>query len=345
MNKLSKYILKEIFPIFLLSNLFFVFILLLDKVVDLTDLIFSKNVPSIIIIETFIFYLPSFLMVTIPTSALLAVMTAHNRLSSDAELVVMKSLGLSPFNLLKPTLFFGIVATIIAFLTSFYLLPYGNKLAIYNLKRVLDYVSLNDIRENEFYKEIPGITIYVKKKLNEDEFSQITIIDEKGGNLITASAAKGEQKYGAVVFDLKKGSIIQGKGDKYAKIDFDRFYFVYNVESNLNRDIKSERFMFMDELLSKLNEGKIYKFELSKRIALPFSTIIMAILGLNVGVFFHRANRSINWIIALGVIFSYNMIMFMSENLIVKIDPYFAPWIANIIFAFLAFVRISRVLK
>lgn len=345
MSKLSKYILSEILPIFLLANLFFVFILLLDKVVDLTDLVFSKNVPSIIIVETFIFYLPSFLMVTIPTSALLAVMTAHNRLSSDAELVVMKSLGLTPLNLLRPTLYFGIFATLIAFLTSFYLLPYGNKFAIFNLKRVLEYVSLNDIKENEFYKEIPGITIYVKKKLNQSEFHQITIIDDKGDNLITASSAKAEQKYGAVIFDMKFGSIIQGKDDKYSKIDFDRFYFVYNVESNLNREIRSERFMFMDELLSKFDDGDIYKFEFSKRVALPFSTIIMAILGLNMGVFFHRANRSVNWILALGVIFTYNMIIFMSENLIMKLNPFFAPWLANLIFAFLAFVKIGKVIR
>ncbi|MGC8925538.1 MAG: LptF/LptG family permease [Calditerrivibrio sp.] len=345
MNKLSKYILDEIYPIFIISNIFFVFILLFDKVVDLTDLFFSKNVPTIIIIETFIFYLPSFLMVTIPTSALLAVMTAHNRLSADAELVVMKSLGLSPANLLKPTIYFGILATLLAFLTSFYLLPYGNKYAIYNLKRTVEYVSLKDVKENEFYKEIPSITIYVKKKVDEHRFLQVTLIDEKGGSLITASEADAYQKFGAVVFDLKNGSIIQGKNDRYGKIEFKRFYFVVNVDSNLNREIKSERFMFMDELISRLDDGYIYKFEFSKRVALPFSTLIMALLGLNMGVFFHRTNRSINWIIALGIIFSYNVIMFMSENLAGKINPYFAPWIANAIFAFLSLIRIGRVLK
>lgn len=345
MNKLSKYILEEIYPIFIISNIFFIFILLFDKVVDLTDLVFSKNVPTIIIIETFIFYLPSFMMVTIPTSALLAVMTAHNRLSADAELVVMKSLGLSPMSLLRPTIYFGILATLLAFLTSFYLLPYGNKYAIYNLKRTVEFVSLKDIKENEFYKEIPSITIYVKKKVDYNKFLQITLIDEKGGSLITAAEADAYQKFGAVIFDLKNGAIIQGKNDRYGKIEFKRFYFVVNVDSNLNREIKSERFMFMDELISRLNDGYIYKFEFSKRVALPFSTLIMALLGLNMGVFFHRANRSINWIIALGIIFSYNVIMFMSENLAGKINPYFAPWIANTIFAFLSLIRIGRVLK
>jgi len=345
MNKLSKYILRETFPIFLLSNIFFVFILLIDKVIDLTDLIFSKNVPAIIIIETFIFYLPSFLMVTIPMSTLLAVMTAHNRLSTDAELVLMKSLGMSPYNLLKPTIYFGIISMLLAFITSFYLLPYGNKFAIYNLKRTMQYVSLNDIRENEFYKELPNITIYVKRKIGENIFSQITLIDEKDGNLITALEAVAYQKFGAVVFDLKNGSIIEGKGDRYGKVEFGRFYFVIDVDLNLNRDIKTERFMFMWELVSKLKENKIYKYEFSKRIALPFSTIVIAILGLNLGVFFHRASRSINWIIALAIIFIYNLIMFMSENLIHIIDPYFAPWIANVVFSILAFLRIGRVLK
>ncbi|MCX8084802.1 MAG: LptF/LptG family permease [Calditerrivibrio sp.] len=345
MNKITKYIFNEIFPIFLLSNMFFIFVLLLDKVIDLTDLIFSKNVPFLLVFETIVFYLPSFLMITIPTSALLSVMTAHNRLSADAEIVVIKSLGVSPFNLFKPTFYFGILATLLAFLTSFYLLPYGNKLAIENLKRTLEYVSLKDIREKEFYKEIPGITIFIEKKLKEDQFQKIIIIDEKGENFIIAKECSAKQEFGAIIFDLYNGSIIQGKSDKYTKIEFKRFYFVFNVQNNLNREIKSERFMFLDELLKKQHENKIYKFELSKRIALPFSTIIMTVLGLNLGIFFHRSNKSINWLISLAIVFFYNLIILASENFLSVLNPYFAPWIANIIFAFVSIIGIKKVLQ
>lgn len=342
MPTLNRYILREIVPIFFLSNIFFIFVLLLDKLIDLTDLFFSKNVPAIIIIETIIFYLPSFLMITIPTSALLAVMTAHNRLSADSEIVVIKSIGVSPYNLTKPTILFGIFATLLAFITSYTLLPYGNQLAIKNLKKTINYISIKDIKENEFYNELPNLTLHVTKKYDNTIYEGITIIDNKGENFITAKEGKILQSVGKIIFDLKQGTLVNGKDEKYSKISFGKFYYIFSIDAQLKRDIKQERFMFFSELIENFHKGDIYKFELSKRIALPLSTMIMAILGLNMGIFFHRSNKSINWIIALTTIFTYNMIMFLSENLINFTNPFFAPWIANIIFSIIPLITLKR---
>lgn len=342
---LNRYIFKEIIPIFFLSNIFFIFILLLDKLVDLTDLFFSKNVPFVVIVETIVFYMPSFLMLTIPTSALLAVMTAHNRLSADSEIIVMKSIGLTPKKFVTPTILFGIFATVLAFLTSFILLPYGNQMAIYNLKRTVSYLSLKDIKKNEFYNELPNITLHVKEKIDDTNYKSLTLIDNKGDNLIVAKEGRIEQSKGAVVFDLKHGEIINGKDDKYTKVTFDRFYYVVNVEGNLKRDIKQERFMFMSELIDNFKNGKIYQYEFSKRVALPFSTFIMALLGLNMGVIFYRGGKSLNWIIALFIVFIYNLIILFSENIINIVNPIFAPWISNIIFFIISFIFLKRCIQ
>lgn len=284
------------------------------------------------------------MMVTIPTSALLAVMSAHNRLSSDLEIVVIKSLGLSPWKLSKPTITFALLATIFAIIISIFL-PYGNKLAIYNIKRAAGYISLKDLKENEFYNEIPNLTIMVQKKINDELYYGITIIDNKVKNLITAREGRIIQSSGKIIFDLRSGTVVSGKNENYAKILFRHFYYVFNAGEIMKRNIKQERFMFPGELISNFNNGDIYKFEFSKRIAIPLSTFIMSLLGLKMGIIFHRSNRSINWLIALAVVFSYNIVLLFSENLISHINPFFAPWLANIVFTLLSVINIKKCLS
>ena len=72
MNLVQKYIVKELVPYFIIGNLFFMFLLLMEKIINLADLFFSKNVPAIVLIETIIYMLPSIFFMTIPLAGLLA---------------------------------------------------------------------------------------------------------------------------------------------------------------------------------------------------------------------------------------------------------------------------------
>ncbi len=49
MKKLQVYVLKEFFPPFLLSLGLFTFVMLLDKLLDMLDMIVSKGVPMRIV--------------------------------------------------------------------------------------------------------------------------------------------------------------------------------------------------------------------------------------------------------------------------------------------------------
>ena len=109
---LDRYVWKELFFPFCVGIFVFTFLLLIDKIFDLTDLIINKGVPIPLVLLLLAYILPAFLVLTIPIGFLLAILVAFGRLSADMEVVAFKASGVSPLRLLRPVLIFAVGATL-----------------------------------------------------------------------------------------------------------------------------------------------------------------------------------------------------------------------------------------
>ncbi len=190
MNLVQKYIIKEILPFFLIGNLFFMFLLLMERMVTLADLFFSKNVPLFLLIETIIYLLPSIFYMTIPIAGLLATLIAFSRLSADSELIAMKAIGASNKTLIKPLIFIGIFAGLINLAMGLYFVEKGSTLAYNNLNKIVENISIKDLKANEIYEQIPGILLFVKNKISDTAFDDMIMIQTKEKLIINAAHAK-----------------------------------------------------------------------------------------------------------------------------------------------------------
>jgi lipopolysaccharide export system permease protein len=344
MKIIHKYIFIEILPIFIISNIFFVFLLLHDKLISLADLFFARNVPGYLIIQTIIYYLPSFLIITIPTSVLLATMIGFSRLSMDSELIVLKASGASTRLIAVPTLIFGLFAFSFSLLMSTYLMPLGNKLAINNLILIAKSVSIDDLKPNQLYQDIPGMVIFVKDKDKKNNLKNVIVIDKKTSTISSAKSGKIISGDGEIIFILNDGKILSKQPDGYSAISFNNF--MINIPIAIKEGIHAitERFMTLKDLIKNFDKSKIYKLEFSNRFAMPFAAIIMAVLGMSLGSFFSRAGKSFGIFIAVAFVFIYNTIFIISKN-ITWLNPFLTPWTANFVFTFLAFYFYKRIAK
>ena len=337
MKILSRYILKEISPLFVISNAFVIFILLFEKLVELASLFFAKNISGLLILETILFYVPSFLVISIPISSLIAPMVAFSRFSSDSELVVMRASGASNVWFLKVIASIGFFFFLISLTVSLWLMPLGNELSINNLKQIAKNITVEDIKENEIYSEIPGILMLIEEKFDKNSFKNIMIYKESSDLILTGESGRifstGE---GSLIFELKNGEIISSKTQGvFTKILFEKF--LLNLEVNIDKVVssKDERIMKMSDLKKNFDKGNMYKFEYSKRFALPFSSLIMAVFGMTLGAFLKRGGRSANILGAFLVIFLYNLILIFSENIARTSYPFLSAWYGNICFGIL----------
>src|SRR6185295_105196 len=108
---IDRYIWKELIAPFFLGMIIGTFLLLIDRIFDMMDLIINKGVPVHLVTLLFLYLLPSILVLTIPIGVLFAILVAFGRLSSDMEIVALKACGVSPLRLLWPVLAFGLAIT------------------------------------------------------------------------------------------------------------------------------------------------------------------------------------------------------------------------------------------
>ncbi|WP_022850063.1 LptF/LptG family permease [Limisalsivibrio acetivorans] len=349
MNTLQRYIFKEIFPVFILGNVLLVTLLLLEKLVSLADLFFTKNVPGILIAQTIVFYLPSFLMITIPTATLMACLIGFGRLSADSEVIVMRTTGAGPMFFLKPAIALGLAAFIAGIAISTYLMPKGSSLAVDNLAEIAKTISINDMKEKQMYDEVPGMLFYADEKTGQDSFKNLVIIDRRSGSIVSAGSGRiTPSDEAGLVMELQNGRIVgTSERSNHSVINFGELgaNLGFDVRDKFNK--RYEYFMYLDELKANFGESPTFAFEYSKRFALPFSAVIMSVFGMSLGIFFQRSGRSVGIPVSLLLLTVYYILFFVALNLVRsgKLEPFSGAWLSNILFAAVTLFTLRRVLK
>ena len=118
MRILDRYVLREVFPSFLLGVLVFTFVILLNEILRFAQQLVSQAASLSDTLGILLNLLPSVLCLTIPMGFLLGVLVALGRLAADSEIIAMRASGVSLYRLLTPIL----IASTIAWSVSSYLI-------------------------------------------------------------------------------------------------------------------------------------------------------------------------------------------------------------------------------
>lgn len=209
---INKYLVKELIGPFFLGLLIFTFVLLMQQVLDLIELVINKGVSLKLVMELVLYIMPSFLVLTIPMAVLVSALTAFGRMSTDSEITAMKASGVSLYALFVPVLIFSVAATCLTFFLYAVALPWGNhqfRLTLYELARTKASIGL---KEHVFNSTFPNLTIYVDEISDRDNsFEGIMISDSRDpNNPQTIFARKGrlisDEKALRVLLRLEDGA-------------------------------------------------------------------------------------------------------------------------------------------
>ena len=119
------YVLKEALFAFLISFLFFFFIFFVNQILLMAKEVLTKHVPFNQVALLILFSLPTVIAMSAPFASLVGTLMTVGRLTSDNEILVMLSSGLSYKNVFLPAITVGIIVSLISFFTNDVLLPAG----------------------------------------------------------------------------------------------------------------------------------------------------------------------------------------------------------------------------
>jgi len=122
---LFRYILQEMLFSFLIAFFFFFFIFFVNQILLMAKEVLTKRVPFDQVALLILFSLPTVILYSAPFASLVGTLMTVGRLTSDNEILVMLSSGLSYKNVFFPAIAVGILISLLSFFTNDVLLPAG----------------------------------------------------------------------------------------------------------------------------------------------------------------------------------------------------------------------------
>ena len=157
---LCRYVYRELATPFFFALLIFTIILFTVRILKLVELVVNRGVPLEQLLAIFLYILPSFFEVTVPMSFLLALLWSFGRLSSDREILALKSCGVSFLQIAFPVA----VATLLVLGGTFFLTLYARPWSNTALRQVIYEVTKTrataGLKEKTFNDEFDGIVVY-----------------------------------------------------------------------------------------------------------------------------------------------------------------------------------------
>jgi lipopolysaccharide export system permease protein len=342
------YILREILSLFLLGLAVFTLILLMGRLIKLTDMVLSRGVPLEDVAWMIAYLMPSFLVFTLPMAFLLAVLMAFGRLSADNEITVMKAGGISLVQLLPPVLASAAVVTLLGLVISIYGVPWGNSSFKRQSFKVLKQNVTATVREKVFWDEMPGIVLYTEQYDEERHTLKGVLIHdgrEKGRPLTIfadAGVIEGGGTRGGIRIALTGGSIHKtGKQDEYQLINFSEYVMTIASPENSGGYGFTELDMDIAELEGRINDPATPKqvrlkmsAELQSRYSLPFTSLIFAVLAIPLGIQNRRSGKSAGFSTSIGLFLAYYVLLSLMRTMVEKgvLPAVIGLWIPNVLF-------------
>jgi lipopolysaccharide export system permease protein len=122
---LFRYIVSETLFSFLVAFLFFFFIFFVNQLLLLASEILTKRVPFRQVVLLVIYAIPSIISLSSPFASLVGTLMTIGRMTSDNEILVMHSSGLSYRIVFIPAIVVGIIISLLSFFANDVLLPAG----------------------------------------------------------------------------------------------------------------------------------------------------------------------------------------------------------------------------
>ena len=351
---LDRYIFHEMLAAFTIGAVTFTFVLLMNKILRLVELIVNKGVPFTVVFRLFLYILPYSLVVTIPMATLLGCLAAYGRMAADNEITAMKMTGLSLYRLVVPALAFGITAYLLTTYITISLLPFSNrafKSLVYQITRLRATLG---IQEGVFNADFEGLTLYVHKLDAETGTMRgVFIVDSREPKeqrvVIAREGRLFSDPEGLRIFlKLHDGSTHEAPADspgRYRVLNFAAYDLALEMGRMLSDPIDrplGEQELTIAELRERAArlraDGKNYRpplVEMHKKVAIPVACLLFGLVGPPLGIRVRRGGRAASLVISIGFALGYYVLIVAGEGLGTRgyLPPAWAMWLPNAILA------------
>ncbi|MEP0772759.1 MAG: YjgP/YjgQ family permease [Acidobacteriota bacterium] len=361
---LSRGILRETLPSFLLATGVTTFLLLVRAIFLVADLLVQRSVPLAVVGRMLLYSVPHVLVLTIPIGVLFAALMTVARLAADSEIVALQASGVRLARVAVPLLFFGgvmFLANLV--LSAAALAPANRNLQLLTLRIALSGFSAA-VEPGVFSDDFPGQLLYVKR-INRDTrrwqgvllFDLTNPIEERvvvadSGDLVINPAD------GTAWLNLRDTTSHVLRPDDPTSYQQTanrelRIFLAPPATAPIERRLGARQ-TDTEELLERARNPEGHpmdrqeaRIELHKRAAIPAASLVFAALAVPLGLGNRRGGKGYGLTVSVLIVVVYYILLNNGQVLAVsgKLPIAVGMWLANLVGAAIAaglLLRMSR---
>ncbi len=259
----------------------------------LFDQLIGDGQSALVFLEFSALTLPNVMRLVLPISAFAATVYATHRLSSESELVVVQSMGFSPYRLARPVLYFGMIIAILMSILTNILVPLSTRALADRSAEMAENITARFLVEGTFLHPTDGITFYIREFSENGELMDIFMSDVRTPDRKVTYTAKRamlireDSGPKLLMFD----GMVETLNEKTGRLSTTRFSdFVFDIGALINpagrlhrRAIELTTFELFEaskghmELTGETRAALIYEGHL--RLTQPLMAIVASLLG------------------------------------------------------------------
>lgn len=357
LSVMDRYIASELIPPFLFGVGAFSSVgVAIGTLFDLVRRVTDAGLPLQIAVQVLMLKMPEFVSYALPMSTLLAALMTYSRLSSDSELIALRSCGVSVYRMVIPAIILSLMVTGMSFLFNEMVVPAANYQASSTLEKALKEEKPSFKENNIFYPEygeiqqpdgskIRGLKrLFYANQFDGERMKGLTILDWSQQNLnqiVTAESAIWNPAQ--TTWDFFNGTIYVISPDASYR----------NILRFENQQLKLPRAPLdlagKDKDSAQMNIAQIKEYmevvrvsgdtkkirrlnlRIQQKLAFPFVCLVFGLVGAVLGIRPQRTGKATSFGISIVIIFTYYLMQFITEALGLNgvLTPIMAAWLPD----------------
>ncbi len=350
MRTIDLYIIKKFLGTFFFTLVLLIFIVIVFDISEKIDDFLRHDAPlKAIVFDYYLNFVPYFINLFSYLLTFIAVIFFTSRMASDSEIVAILSSGISFRRMLFPYFISALVLGLLSFFLANFIIPYTNKSMFAFEKRYIN--DPKEFTDQNIHKQIsPGTFIYLENFNIKTKSGWKFSLEKFNGRVLTYKLS-GER----IEWDsLRLGWTITNYYARHLNGMEESIKKGVTLDTTLpfkpadfTEDIEEVKIMNYFTLREHIKDKKlrgdpdVIKYQVKKyeRIAFPFATLILTLIGVSVSS--RKVRGGIGYHLGLGLALTFIYILFMQIFTVFAtfgdLPPLIAVWIPNIIFSIIAF--------
>jgi len=353
MRILTRYILREVVSHALVGAAVFTFVLFTRDLGRILELVVRNSAPLPSVAQIFFFTVPVALTYTIPMGVLVGILIGLSRLAADSEITAMRASGMGVWSFLRVISIFVVVAWLLALGNSVYLAP-RSLAALGQLQDNLKSAQASfEVQPRVFYEGFPKIVLYVqdvKAMSGGARWKGVFLADLSDPAAPRISLAREgllvSQGPDTLDLHLTNGSTHETPDpknpDQYQISTFQTTDIPIKVpaaQTSQEHEPTSLAEIKFTDLLQRAKTGdavtrRWHLIEYHRRLALPTACIVLALVGIPLGLSSKKGGKSSGFVLTILLVFLYYSISLIGVSFARqgRLSPAAGVWLADFVF-------------